>query len=182
LAPPSAHRSQDDSSWAWHIFGTSHFVRRVRCVQGPERYLRLHEIPIYLDSHSENYRPLAALLIGTGVRISEATALCAWDLELEDDGGTVVVCRSRQDGQEVDPNPAQTLREHIFLSATEVGSNLGSALLFIRPARRSGHPKARLSPPAATSRSTSPPPRSTTATSSTGGSPATPSQPNKRPS
>ena len=35
-------------------------------------YLRLHEIPRYLESASTVYRPLAELLIGSGLRISEA--------------------------------------------------------------------------------------------------------------
>ncbi len=38
-------------------------------------YLRLHEIPLYLDSCSDVYRPLAETLIGSGLRISEALAL-----------------------------------------------------------------------------------------------------------
>src|SRR5207248_8531078 len=37
-------------------------------------YLRLDEIPRYLDACSEVYRPLAELLIGSGLRISEALA------------------------------------------------------------------------------------------------------------
>jgi integrase len=49
----------------------------------PERHierdwLRRHEIPLYLDACSLVYRPLAELLIGTGMRISEALAL-RWD-------------------------------------------------------------------------------------------------------
>jgi integrase len=57
-------------------------------------YLRLQEIPVYLDSCSDEYRPLAALLIGTGARISEALALRASDLELEATGGWVVLARA----------------------------------------------------------------------------------------
>jgi integrase len=49
----------------------------------PERHLerdwlRRHEIPLYLDACSEVYRPLAEVLIATGMRISEALAL-RWD-------------------------------------------------------------------------------------------------------
>ncbi len=49
----------------------------------PERHierdwLRRHEIPLYLDSCSAVYRPLAEVLIATGMRISEALAL-RWD-------------------------------------------------------------------------------------------------------
>jgi integrase len=57
-------------------------------------YLRLGEIPIYLDGCSDLYRPLAELLIGGGLRISEALALRAGDLELEQSGGVIVVYRS----------------------------------------------------------------------------------------
>jgi integrase len=35
-------------------------------------YLRLDEIPLYLDAASETYRPLAEVLIACGLRISEA--------------------------------------------------------------------------------------------------------------
>jgi len=34
--------------------------------------LRLDEVPLYLDACSEIHRPLAELLIGSGLRISEA--------------------------------------------------------------------------------------------------------------
>ena len=40
-------------------------------------YLRLDEIPRYLDACSEIYRPLAEVLIGSGLRISKACALGA---------------------------------------------------------------------------------------------------------
>jgi hypothetical protein len=50
-------------------------------------YLRLHEIPVYLDSCSAVYRPLAETLIGSGLRIGEALALRTGDLELGDAGG-----------------------------------------------------------------------------------------------
>jgi len=62
-------------------------------------YLRLHEIPAYLDACSDHYRPLAALLIGTGARISEALALRTSDLQLEPTGGWVAIHRAiTQDG------------------------------------------------------------------------------------
>ena len=59
-------------------------------------YLRLDEIPRYLDACSDVYRPLAELLIGSGLRISEALALRVGDLELDGSGGTIVVYRSRK--------------------------------------------------------------------------------------
>jgi integrase len=54
-------------------------------------HLRLNEIPRYLDGRSDVYRPLAELLIGSGLRISEALALRISDLELESTGGAVIV-------------------------------------------------------------------------------------------
>jgi integrase len=41
-------------------------------------WLRLHEIGPYLDACAPVYRPLAELLIGSGMRINEALAL-RWD-------------------------------------------------------------------------------------------------------
>jgi len=46
-------------------------------------YLRLDEIPRYLDACSDLYRPLAEVLIGSGLRISEALGLRLGDLELK---------------------------------------------------------------------------------------------------
>jgi integrase len=46
-------------------------------------YLRLHEIPAYLDSCAPVYRPLAELLIATGLRIGEALALSWTDVDFE---------------------------------------------------------------------------------------------------
>jgi integrase len=61
-------------------------------------YLRLDEIPRYLDACAAIYRPLAELLIGSGLRISEALALRVGDLELGKRGGTIVVYRSHKRG------------------------------------------------------------------------------------
>ncbi len=61
-------------------------------------YLRLDEIPRYLDGCCAVYRPLAELLIGTGLRVSEALALRVSDLELQESGGTIIVYRSRKNG------------------------------------------------------------------------------------
>lgn len=46
-------------------------------------YLRLHEIPLYLDGCSDTYRPLAEVLIATGLRISEALTLTFGDVDWE---------------------------------------------------------------------------------------------------
>ena len=71
-------------------------VQRLPPAHIEREYLRLDEIPRYLDSCSDVYRPLAELLIGSGLRISEALALRASDLELEETGGAIIVYRSRK--------------------------------------------------------------------------------------
>ena len=58
-------------------------------------YLRLGEIPRYLDACSERYRPLAELLIGTGLRISEALALDWGDVDLDELALRVLRSRKR---------------------------------------------------------------------------------------
>jgi integrase len=111
-------------------------------------YLRLHEIPVYLDSCRDDYKLLAALLIGTGVRISEALALRAGDLELNATGGWVTVARAlKLDGTigstksrrarsiEIGPKLAHRLenhlaaRQHVYPEADTAGP------LFIPPRR-----------------------------------------------
>lgn len=56
-------------------------------------YLRLAEIPRYLEACSPVYRPLAELLIATGMRISEALGLKWADVDF--DSGSIVVYRQR---------------------------------------------------------------------------------------
>ena len=75
-------------------------VERLPAGHIEREYLRLHEIAIYLDSCSDVYRPLAEVLIGSGLRISEALALRIRDLELDDSGGVIVVYRSRKKASE----------------------------------------------------------------------------------
>src|SRR3954447_15456635 len=57
-------------------------------------YLRLEEIPRYLDACEDVYRPLAETLIATGLRISEALAL-TWD-DVDFAARTLRVLRSRK--------------------------------------------------------------------------------------
>ena len=71
-------------------------VERLPAPHIERAYVRLHEIPIYLDSCSDLYRPLAEVLMGSEVRISEALALHIGDLELDGSGGVIVVYRSRK--------------------------------------------------------------------------------------
>jgi integrase len=56
-------------------------------------YLRLAQINDYLACCAPHYRPLAALLIGTGARISEAIALRVDDVDLA--AGTVRIHKQR---------------------------------------------------------------------------------------
>jgi len=61
-------------------------------------YLRLHEIPLYLAACHRTYRPMAELLIATGMRIGEAVALRWGDVDL--DGRRIRVMRSaKRDGE-----------------------------------------------------------------------------------
>jgi integrase len=57
-------------------------------------YLRVHEIPRYLDACDDGYRPLAETLIATGLRISEALALTWADVDWP--AGSLRVLRSRK--------------------------------------------------------------------------------------
>jgi integrase len=110
-------------------------------------YLRLHEIPVYLDSCSDAYRPLAQLLIGSGLRISEALGLRVSDLELEPRGGAIIVHRSRKrDGVgstksdrfrsvEIGQGLAQTLRDHVAARGETSASEAAQDHVFVMPTR-----------------------------------------------
>ena len=71
-------------------------VERLPRAHIERHYLRLHEIPAYLDACLDVYRPLAEVLVYAGLRISEAIALHIGDLELEDTGGVIIVYRSHK--------------------------------------------------------------------------------------
>lgn len=110
-------------------------------------YLRLHEIPAYLDSCSEVYRPVAEVLIGAGLRISEALALKVGDLELEDSGGVIVVYRSRKKNSngstksdrfhpvEIGRGLSRVLRDHLALRGEMASGDQSDAHVFVMPAR-----------------------------------------------
>jgi integrase len=110
-------------------------------------YLRLHEIPLYLDSCSEVYRPLAETLLGSGLRISEALGLQIGDLELEDSGGVIVVYRSRKKRKvgstksdrfgsvEIGAGLSKVLRKQVALRRKMDGGDQFDALLFVMPVR-----------------------------------------------
>jgi integrase len=110
-------------------------------------YLRLAEIPVYLDSCSDLYRPLAELLIGSGLRISEALALRVGDIELESSGGVIVVYRSRKRDSvgstksdrfrsvEIGRGLSRVLSEQLARRAELSAGDPRAALIFVMPAR-----------------------------------------------
>jgi integrase len=110
-------------------------------------YLRLDEIPRYVDACSDVYRPLAKLLIGTGLRISEALALRVSDLELEDSGGTVVVYRSQKSDAigstksdrfrcvEIGPALCAVLRDQVARRGELATGDRATAVVFVVPVR-----------------------------------------------
>ncbi len=119
-------------------------------------YLRLHEIPLYLDSCSEVYRPLAELLIGSGLRISEALALRVGDLELEKKGGVIVVYRSRKKKEavgstksdrfrsvEIGQGLSRVLRDHLACRGEMTSGAQHDAHVFVMPVRVRKHDPGR---------------------------------------
>jgi integrase len=110
-------------------------------------YLRLREIPFYLQCCSEIYRPVAETLIGGGLRISEALALKTRDLELDGSGGVIVVYRSAKRGTvgstksdrfrpvEIGPGLSAMLREHVARRELEQTHESRDALVFAMPLR-----------------------------------------------
>jgi len=110
-------------------------------------YLRLHEIPVYLDSCSTVYRPLAELLLGSGLRISEALALKIADLELESAGGVIVVYRSRKTKMvgstksgrfrsvEIGQALSTLLRDHLARRGKMASGDQADAYVFVMPVR-----------------------------------------------
>ncbi|MGH2874302.1 MAG: site-specific integrase [Solirubrobacteraceae bacterium] len=118
-------------------------------------YLRLDEIPRYLDACSDVYRPLAELLVGSGLRISEALALRVGDLELGQTGGTIVVYRSRKSdtvgstksdrfrGVEVGPALCSVLRDQVARRAELASGDRAAATLFVMPVRTMKRSKGR---------------------------------------
>ena len=122
-------------------------VKRLPPGHSEREYLRLHEIPIYLDSCSAVYRPLAEVLIGSGLRISEALALKVSDLELEAKGGVIVVYRSRKKNSvgstksdrfrsvEIGQGLSGVLRDHLARGAEMAAGEQGQAHVFVMPVR-----------------------------------------------
>src|ERR687898_1231133 len=94
-------------------------------------YLRMHEIGPYLDACAGYYRPLAELLIGSGLRISEALALRFGHLDLEHGVIRVYGQRDRQ-GEETKATKGKRFR------SVQIGPSLVASLRAHRSARNAG--------------------------------------------
>jgi integrase len=116
-------------------------------------YLRLHEIPRYLDACIDVYRPLAEVLVRAGLRISEAVALQVGDLELEDTGGSIVVYRSHKKAcmrqtatgstkgdrfrsVEIGPVLSRALMDHVARRGEMTRGKRKDAPVFVMPVRQ----------------------------------------------
>lgn len=128
-------------------------VQRLPRAHIERQYLRLHEIPAYLDACLEVYRPLAELLVHAGLRISEAIALQIGDLELADTGGVIVVYRSQKKvhgpgmangstkgdrfrSVEIGPHLSEVLRDQLARRAEMARGDQPNAPVFVMPVRR----------------------------------------------
>jgi integrase len=131
-------------------------VPRLPSAHIEREYLRLHEIPLYLDSCSAVYRPLAELLIASGLRISEALALRVSDLELEQTGGVIVVYRSRKKREtvgstksdrfrsvEIGQGLSRVLRHHLARRGEMTSGEQRDAHVFVMPVRVRKHDRGR---------------------------------------
>jgi integrase len=122
-------------------------VRRLPSAHIEREFLRLEEIPRYLDACSGVYRPLAELLIGSGLRISEALGLRLGDLELAEASGTIVVYRSRKNeaigstksdrfrSVEIGPGLSRVLRDQVARRAEHAAGDGHATVLFVMPIR-----------------------------------------------
>ncbi|HEX4466952.1 MAG TPA: tyrosine-type recombinase/integrase [Solirubrobacteraceae bacterium] len=101
-------------------------------------YLRLHEIPVYLDSCSELYRPVAEVQVGAGLRISETLSLRKMDLELSESGGLIIVYATksrRMRSIEVGRGLAVVLKEQLVRRAAMDDGDDPEASVFVMPVR-----------------------------------------------
>ncbi len=128
-------------------------VERLPRAHVERHYLRLQEIPAYLDACLDVYRPLAEVLIHAGLRISEAIALQIGDLELEDTGGVIVVYRSQKKTHrpgttngstkgdkfrsvEIGPHLSRVLKDQVARREETGRGDRHDAPVFVMPVRR----------------------------------------------
>lgn len=127
-------------------------IERLPAAHIEHDYLRLHEIPLYLDCCIEVYRPLAEVLVRAGLRISEAIALQVSDLELEETGGFIVVYRLHKKARtrkttagstkgdkfrsvEIGPGLSRTLLDHLARRGEMTNGDRKDAPVFVMPVR-----------------------------------------------
>jgi integrase len=122
-------------------------IERLPAAHVEREYLRLNEIAGYLDACTDVYRPVAELLIGSGLRISEALGLQIRDLQLEDTGGAIVVYRSRKKNTvgstksdrfrsvEIGPGLSRVLGDHLARRGEMAAEDQRSAPVFAMPVR-----------------------------------------------
>ncbi len=127
-------------------------IERLPAAHIEHDYLRLHEIPLYLDACEDLYRPLAEVLVRAGLRISEAIALRVADMELEKTGGFIVVYRSSKKTRtrttangstkgdrfrsvEIGPVLSRTLQDQLARRAEMASGDQQSAPVFVMPVR-----------------------------------------------
>jgi integrase len=127
-------------------------IDRFRDDEVERDYLRLHEIPVYLESCSDVYRPVAELLLSSGLRVSEALGLQLQDLELSESAGAIVVYRSRKRSAtrqttsgstksdkfrrvEIGPKCSRALSDQLARRAEMAAGEQPKAPLFVMPVR-----------------------------------------------
>ena len=110
-------------------------------------FLRLDEIPVYIEACSNKYRLLAEVLIGSGLRISEAVSLTWGDIDWR--SGAIIVNRSRKHAEtgstksdrsrrvEIGPRLLSLLGDSRAAQAEHHAEDDGRRLIF--PGRRDGH-------------------------------------------
>lgn len=121
---------------------------RVKRLPLPHRepdYLRLDEIPRYLDGCSATYRPLAEVLIATGLRISEALALTWPDVDFRrrairvhrssKAGGVGSTKGDRFRAVEIGARTAALLRDHRARQAEHHAVQIDGGHVFLMPTR-----------------------------------------------
>lgn len=129
-------------------------VQRLPSGHVEREYLRLHEINLYLECCDATYRPLAELLVSTGLRISEALGL-RWD-DIDFARQRITVYRSRKGtgvgstkgdkfrGVDAGPDLLERLRNLRAVAGERVSAReLADRPVFMTPVRAGRHQKGR---------------------------------------